>query len=110
MTLDKDIVLASLRASDVAAHYGITGPWRGRWMRSSRCAVADHGSDAFGISQDGKWHCWACDTGGDLLKLIAIGERMLQTETEADAARLADGIEAGDLGRNGDYIPYPRYP
>lgn len=76
MSLDRDTVLASLCAADVAAHYGITGAWRGRWLRSSRCAVADHGSEAFGISQDGRFHCWACDTGGDLLKLIALGEKL----------------------------------
>lgn len=74
MTLDRNTVLAALRAEDVAEHVGIKGQWRGLWMRSSRCATADHASDAFGISQRGFWHCHACDTGGDLLDLIARSE------------------------------------
>lgn len=76
MSLNRDTVVSALRAEDVANHYGITGSWRGRWLRSSRCAVADHGGEAFGISRDGMFHCWSCDTGGDLLKLIALGEKL----------------------------------
>jgi hypothetical protein len=41
----------------------------------------------FGISHDGKWHCWACDTGGDLLKLIAIGEKL---DMRADFPRILE--------------------
>lgn len=75
MTLDRDTVVAALRAEDVVNHLAIPGQWRGRWMRSRRCGARDHdGSEAFGISQDGFWHCHACDTGGDLLRLVAIGE------------------------------------
>jgi len=76
MTLDRATVVAALRAEDVVAHYGIPGQWRGRWLRSTRCAVADHGSEAFGISRDGHWHCHAHDAGGDLLRLIAVGEKL----------------------------------
>lgn len=72
--LDRDTVRAALRAEDVAAHLGIKGPWRGRWMRARRCARADHSSDAFGLARDGMWHCWSCDEGGDLFALIAAGE------------------------------------
>lgn len=76
MTLDRSTVVAALRAEDVVAHFAIPGQWRGRWLRSSRCALADHTSDAFGISQRGNWHCWSCDQGGDLLRLIAVGEKL----------------------------------
>lgn len=76
MTLDRDTVVAALRAEDVVAHLGIPGQWRGRWLRSRRCGAADHTSDAFGISAQGFFHCHACDTGGDLLKLIAIGAQL----------------------------------
>lgn len=76
MSLDRATVLAQLRAEDVIQHFAIPGQWRGRWLRSSRCAVTDHGTDAFGIARDGHWHCWACDTGGDLLRLVAIGEKL----------------------------------
>lgn len=72
----KAAILDALRADDVADHYGIKGQWRGRWKRSARCARTDHSSDAFGIARDGMWHCWACDEGGDLLKLIAAGEKL----------------------------------
>lgn len=72
--MKREDVVAALRAEEVAKHYGIAGPWRGRWMRSRRCARTDHSSDAFGLARDGMWHCWACDEGGDLLKLIAVGE------------------------------------
>lgn len=74
MSLKRDDVVAALRAEDVAAHLGITGQWRGRWMHARRCGEADHGSDAFAISRDGKWHCHSCDKGGDLLLLLALGE------------------------------------
>jgi hypothetical protein len=79
VTLDRAAVLAALRAEDVVQHFGIVGQWRGRWLRSQRCAVADDhaaGSMPFGIAHDGKWHCWACDQGGDILKLIAVGEKL----------------------------------
>lgn len=79
MTLDRSTVMAALRAEDVVAHFSIPGQWRGRWLRSQRCAIADDhapGSMPFGISRDGKWHCWACDQGGDLLRLIAVGEKL----------------------------------
>jgi hypothetical protein len=73
MNLKRDDVVAALRAEDVAAHLGITGQWRGRWMHARRCGETDHGSDAFAISRDGKWHCHSCDKGGDLLLLLALG-------------------------------------
>lgn len=79
MSLDRATVLAALRAEDVVQHFSIPGQWRGRWLRSSRCAVADDhapGSTPFGIARDGRWHCFACDQGGDLLKLIAVGEKL----------------------------------
>lgn len=74
--ISKEQVLDALRAEDVAAHYDIKGPWRGRWMRAPRCFVADHGSDAMGLARDGMWHCHSCDDGGDLLKGIALAEKL----------------------------------
>lgn len=76
MTLDRATVLAALRAEDLVAHYQIPGQWRGRWLRSMRCAVMDHSAEAFGISRDGRWHCWSCDQGGDMLRLVAVGEKL----------------------------------
>lgn len=79
MTLDRATVVSALRVDDVLAHFSIPGQWRGRWLRSQRCAVADDhaaGSMPFGIAHDGKWHCWACDQGGDILRLIAVGEKL----------------------------------
>lgn len=73
MTLDRATVLAALRVEDVLQHFQISGQWRGRWLRSRRCAKTDHDTDAFGISREGRFHCWACDTGGDLLRLVALG-------------------------------------
>lgn len=106
-------IVAALRAEDVAAHYQIAGVWRGRWMRSRRCPQADHGTDACGISRDGRWHCHACDTGGDLLKLIALAEgwnitaefpRVLEL-----AAAIAGVVEADDFG-GGEKPPPPKRP
>lgn len=78
--IQRDEVLAALRSSDVADHLGIVPRndqrWRGRWLRARRCAVADHSSEAFGISDYGRWHCWVCDDGGDLLKLIALSHAL----------------------------------
>lgn len=99
VNVKREDVVAALRAEDVANHYGIKGPWRGRWMRSRRCARTDHSSDAFGLARDGMWHCWACDEGGDLLKLIAAGEGL---DVRADFPRVLElaaamaGIETGD--------------
>lgn len=101
--VERDAVLAQLRAEDVAEHLGITGPWRGRWMRSRRCAeVDDHSSDAFGLSREGHWHCWSCDKGGDLLSLLALGERL---DIRADFPRvleIAAGIAGVELNPDGD--------
>lgn len=114
MSLDRDTVVSALRAEDVAAHYGITGSWRGRWLRSHRCAVADHDSEAFGISRDGRFHCFACDTGGDLLKMIALGEKLdLRTdfpkvlELAAAIAGVEDDESFGAVDRP---APKPRAP
>ncbi len=76
MTLDRSTVLASLRVEDVVQHLQIPGRWRGRWLRSRRCGTADHDKEAFGIATDGHWHCWACDAGGDLLRLIAVASKL----------------------------------
>lgn len=73
---DRDRVLAELKAEDVANHLGMELRWRNRWAHGSRCAVADHNSDAFAMSRDGYWRCHSCDVGGDLLKLIALGEKL----------------------------------
>jgi hypothetical protein len=87
MTLDRATVLAALRAEDVTQHFAIPGQWRGRWLRSSRCALGDHDTEAFGIARDGHWHCWACDKGGDLLRLVAVGEKL---DMRADFPRILE--------------------
>jgi hypothetical protein len=73
VTLDRATVLNALRVEDVLQHFQISGQWRGRWLRSRRCAQGDHDTDAFGISREGRWHCHAHDAGGDLLRLVAVG-------------------------------------
>lgn len=94
MSLSRETVLDALRASDVAQHYDFRGAWRGRWMRSRRCPVTDHATDAMGLSRDGRWHCHACDEGGDLLKLIAIVEKL---DIKVDFPRVLE-IAAGIAG------------
>jgi hypothetical protein len=108
--LDRDQVLAKLRAEDVAAHLGIIGAWRGRWLRSRRCGVADHSSEAFGLARDGFWHCHVCDCGGDLLALLALAEGL---DIRADfgrvlavAAALAGVDDPDEFG--GPVRPAPR--
>lgn len=76
MTLDKSTVLAALTPEAVLQHFGIQGAWRGYWLRSRRCAKEDHNDDAFGIKRDGHWHCWSCNEGGDLLRLVATGGKL----------------------------------
>lgn len=71
MKLDKAEILARLDAATVASHYGIAGRWGGRWLRSRSCGRDHHGTAAMGLAADGKWHCHACDDGGDLLALVA---------------------------------------
>ncbi len=92
MGVTKEAVLEALRAEDVATHYGIKGRWHGRWMRSRRCATTDHSADAFGLARDGKWHCWSCDTGGDLLKLIAVAEGIDSRNDFPKLLEIAAGI------------------
>lgn len=98
----RDDVLAALRAEDVAAHFQITGQWRGRWMRSRRCAETDHNSDAFGISRDGKWKCWSCDKSGDLLSLIAVGEGLKMPDDFPQVLEIAAGIAGVDIAPEAD--------
>lgn len=76
MTLDRSAILSALRVEDVLQHFAIPGQWRGRWLRSRRCALGDHDTDAFGISHSGHWHCHAHDQGGDLLRLVATGHNL----------------------------------
>lgn len=94
----RDVVVSALRADDVARHFQIPGQWRGRWLRSRRCGQQDHGTEAFGLSRDGRFHCWACDTGGDLLKLIALGEGL---DVRADFPRVLE-IAAAIAGVDGN--------
>lgn len=81
-------------------------------MRSSRCGATDHSSDAFGLARDGKWHCWACDSGGDLLKLLALGEGL---DIRSDfsrvlelAAKIAGVDDEEDFGGVPAAKPAPR--
>jgi hypothetical protein len=102
---DRDTVLAALTPDAVAAHYSITGTWRGRWMRSIRCAQDDHSSEAFGISRQGYWHCHSCDKGGDLLALVAAGERL---DVRADfPAVLAKAAEIAGVAADDPWDPRP---
>jgi hypothetical protein len=90
--LDRDEVRAALRAEDVAEHLGIKGRWSGRWMHARRCAETDHNSDAFALARDGMWHCHSCDKGGDLLALIALGERLNIRDDFGKVLEIAAGI------------------
>lgn len=92
---DRDAVLERLTVDQVAETYGIAGRWAGRWLRSRRCPTDHHSTDAFGLSREGKWHCWSCDTGGgDLLSLIALAEGL---DCRADFPALLE-IAAGIAG------------
>src|SRR5262245_15082937 len=99
MQIDRETVLAHLRPADVARHIGIVGTWRGRWLRSRRCATTDHNSEAFALSQEGFWHCWSCDSGGDLLALVAAAEG-LSARTDfprvLEIAAAIAGVDASD--------------
>lgn len=108
--MKREDVVAALRVEDVINHYGIKIRWGGRWGRARRCVRTDHSSDAFAIARDGMWHCWSCDEGGDLLRLIAIGE---QIDVRDDFSRVLEvaGAMAGltaedDFG--GPVKPTPR--
>lgn len=110
----RDDVVSALRAEDVAAHLGIKGQWRGRWMRSSRCGETDHESEAFALSRDGRWHCHSCDKGGDLLHLLALGEGLNIKDDFSRVLEFAAGIAgidvepAGDMFGIGPSKPAPR--
>jgi hypothetical protein len=99
MSVQRDAVNDALRAVDVAEHYDIRGAWRGRWLRSRTCPTQVHSSDAMGLARDGMWHCWACDEGGDLFKLIALAEKL---DIRSDFGRVLEvaagiaGVEADD--------------
>lgn len=115
MTLDRSTVLAALRVEDVLQHFQISGSWRGRWLRSRRCAQGDHDDDAFGISREGRWHCFPHDSGGDLLRLVALGHGLdPRTDFQAVlalAAKIAGVQDDESFGGSGG-IPtaIPRSP
>lgn len=114
MSLDRATVLAQLRAEDVVTHFSIPGQWRNRWLRSRRCALGDHDTEAFGISDDGKWHCHAHDQGGDLLKLIAVGEKLDMRNDFPRILEIAAGIAGVEddesFGASDKPPPKPRTP
>lgn len=112
MTLDKSTVLAALRVEDVLQHFGIPGVWRGRWLRSRRCAEGDHDTDTFGISRDGRWHCFSHDKGGDLMRLVATGHGLdprtdfqRTLEIAAEIAGVQDDDSFGGRGSSPPAIP-----
>lgn len=99
--VDRDVVLDALTAQDVADHLGIKGRWSGRWMRSSRCGETDHGGDHFGLARDGHWHCHACNKGGDLLALLALGAGL---DVRADFQRVLElGAEIAGVTGEKDF-------
>lgn len=115
MTLNKDTVLAALTPEAVLRHFGIQGAWRGYWLRSRRCAKEDHSDDAFGIKRDGHWHCWSCNEGGDLLRLVATGAKLdprtdfqAVLEIAAEIANVTDDESFG--GRRAGSTAIPRTP
>lgn len=115
MTLDKETIKAALTAEDVRLHFQIPGQWRGRWLRSRRCAKVDHDTEAFGIARDGHWSCHACDMGGDLLRLVAVGHgldpRTDFQRTLEIAAEIAGVQDDDSFGGRGSFPPaIPRVP
>ena len=98
MNVQRDEVVAALRAEDVANHIGIKGAWRGRWMRSRSCAETDHGSECFALAQHGRWHCHSCDKGGDLLHLLALSEGLDIKDDFGKVLEIAAGIAGIDTG------------
>lgn len=117
--LKREDVVAALRAEDVAEHLGIRGQWRGRWMRSRRCAENDaHSTECFAMSRDGHWHCHSCDKGGDLLMLLALGEGLDTKDDFPKLLEIAAGIAGVDPDPGGDLFglgptkppPKPRAP
>lgn len=104
--LDKQVVIDALRVEDVLAAYSIDGRWSGRWLRSKRCPATVHGTDGFGISREGKWHCHGCDIGGgDLLSLIAAFEGLDCRNAFGDVIAVAATIAGVD--ENDDFGPSP---
>lgn len=110
MTLDRSTVLASLRVEDVVAHFQIPGRWRGRWLRSRRCPTNDHDTDAFGIATDGHWHCHACSTGGDLLRLIAASSKLDMQRDFPRVLEIAAEIAGVQEDTFGSPPPKPQRP
>lgn len=104
--VQRDDVIAALRAADVVDHLGIVSRseqrWRGRWLRARRCAETDHGSDCFAVSEWGRWHCHSCDKGGDLLHLLALGEGLSIKDDFPKVLELAAGIAGVEADTGGD--------
>ncbi|HEX6052767.1 MAG TPA: hypothetical protein VFZ21_26055 [Gemmatimonadaceae bacterium] len=117
MTLNKDTVLAALLVEDVLQHFGIQGVWRGRWLRSRRCPKTDHDTETFGISRDARWHCFSCDAGGDLLRLVAFGHGLdprtdfpRVIELAAEIAGVTDDDSFGGGGAASKAVPRAPLP
>ena len=107
--VDKDAVISRLTPDAVAAQYGVLGRWSGRWLRSKRCPASTHGTDAFGLSRDGKWHCHACDEGGgDLLSLVAAFEGLDCRNDFPAVLEVAAAIAGVDVEE--DFEAAPRKP
>lgn len=111
MKIDKAEILARLDAATVASHYAIAGRWSGRWLRSRSCGRDHHGTAAMGLAADGKWHCHACDDGGDLLALVARCEGLDPAADFGRVLEVAAQLAGVDLELEADFgAPVPAPP
>lgn len=109
--LDKQVVIDALRLEDVLTAYGIEGRWAGRWLRAKRCPATVHGTDAFGVSREGKWHCHGCDLGGgDVLSMIAAFEALDCRTQFSDVIEVAAAIAGVDEDDDFGVSPTKRKP
>lgn len=112
--IDKAEILARLDAATVASHYQIAGRWAGRWLRSRSCGRDHHGTAAMGLAADGKWHCHACDDGGDLLALVARCEGLDVASDFGRVLEVAAQLAGVDLSLDVEFgaptPPPPRRP
>lgn len=100
---DRAETLAALTPRALLAHYSWPAKLGTREAEASVCPRrADHGRRAFTMNLGhGRWQCFACNYGGDMLGFIAENERLRLTDGEDFAKALAIAARIGGLSSTG---------
>ncbi len=88
------------RAVDLPTYAGSLTPLR-RYGESSlrgRCPLPDHDdkTPSFHVYPDGRWHCYGCERGGDVIDLYQVVQGFEKSYQAAGALAVEHGIDLGE--------------